>query len=64
VLLVVKGHETEAEAVRCARDRLVLAGANLLGVVMNNVGLGWGDPYFYETYYSHGGPRPSEGGRA
>jgi capsular exopolysaccharide synthesis family protein len=64
VVLVARGHTTEAEAVRRARDQLALAGARILGVVMNDVGLGWGDPYFYESYYSYGGPRRSEGARA
>ncbi len=50
VVLVVKGHDTPRELVRRARDRLVLAGASFLGVIVNNVGPGWGDPYFYETY--------------
>ena len=60
VVLVVKGHETEAEAVRRARDQLVHAGATLLGVMMNHVGPDWGDPYFYENYYSYGSPPRSE----
>ena len=59
VVLVVKGHDTPRELARRARDRLVLAGANFLGVMVNNVGLGWGDPYFYDSYYGYG--RPADG---
>jgi capsular exopolysaccharide synthesis family protein len=59
VVLVVKGHDTPRELARRARDRLVLAGANFLGVMVNNVGLAWGDPYFYDSYYGYG--RPADG---
>jgi capsular exopolysaccharide synthesis family protein len=59
VVLVVKGHDTPRELARRARDRLVLAGANFLGVMVNNVGLGWGDPYFYDSYYGYA--RPADG---
>jgi Mrp family chromosome partitioning ATPase len=61
VILVVKGQDTEAEAVRRARDGLVLAGASVLGILMNNVGLEWGDSYFNDAYYAYGTPRRSEG---
>ena len=50
VVLVMKGHGTPRELVRLARDRLALAGARLLGVVVNNVDLAWGDLYFYDDY--------------
>jgi len=61
VILVVKGRDTEAEAVRRARDALVLAGASILGVLMNDVGLEWGDSYLYDADYSYGRPRRREG---
>ena len=51
VLLVVKGQDTPRGLVRRARDELLLAGANVLGVVVNNVGPGWNDLYFYSPYY-------------
>jgi capsular exopolysaccharide synthesis family protein len=51
VVLVVKGHDTPRELVRRARDQLQQAGARLLGVVVNNVDLGWGDLYLYNRYY-------------
>ncbi|HEV7734239.1 MAG TPA: polysaccharide biosynthesis tyrosine autokinase [Candidatus Binatia bacterium] len=53
VVLVVKGHDTPRELVRRARDRLVGAGAPMLGAVINNVDLGWGDLYFYNRYYNY-----------
>ena len=58
VVLVVKGHDTPRELVRQARDRVLLAGANFLGVMVNNVGLRWDDPYFHDYYYGYG--RPAE----
>jgi succinoglycan biosynthesis transport protein ExoP len=59
VVLVVKGHDTPRELVRLARDRLMRAGASFLGVIVNNVDLGWGDPYFYSyAGYSGRGARP------
>jgi len=54
VLLVVKGHDTSRELVRMARDRLALAGARLLGVVVNDVRPDWGDLYYYYPYSSRG----------
>jgi capsular exopolysaccharide synthesis family protein len=51
VVLVVKGDETPRELVRRARDRFVRSGAQMLGVVINNVGRTWGDPYFFDIYY-------------
>jgi len=47
----VKGHDTPRELVRRARDQLANAGAQILGAVVNNVDLGWGDLYFYGRYY-------------
>src|SRR5213594_2683650 len=56
VVLVVKGHGTPSALVREARDRLLMAGAALLGVVVNDVDLTWGDLYLYDYYYQP--PRP------
>jgi Mrp family chromosome partitioning ATPase len=53
VVLVVKGHDTPRELVRRARDKLASAGGHLLGAVVNNVDLGWGDLYFYNRYYNY-----------
>jgi len=53
---VVKGHGTPGALVREARDRLLRAGAPLLGVVVNDVDLTWGDLYLYNYYYQP--PRP------
>jgi succinoglycan biosynthesis transport protein ExoP len=50
VLLVVKGNATARELVQRARDQLQLAGAQVLGVVVNNVGIGWVDFYLYDPY--------------
>ncbi len=62
VVLVVKGHDTPRELVRRARDQLALAGAHLLGAVVNNVDLGWGDLYFYQRYYGYYTGRSAGGG--
>lgn len=53
VVQVVKGHDTPRELVRRARDQLAQANAHLLGAVINNVDLGWGDLYFYNRYYGY-----------
>jgi Mrp family chromosome partitioning ATPase len=53
VVLVVKGHDTPRELIRRARDQLVQANTRLLGAVINNVDLGWGDLYFYNRYYGY-----------
>jgi capsular exopolysaccharide synthesis family protein len=53
VILVVKGHDTPRELIRRARDQLVQANTRLLGAVINNVDLGWGDLYFYNRYYGY-----------
>src|SRR5262245_1465207 len=53
VVLVVKGQDTPKVLVRRARDQLALAGAHLLGAVVNNVGSAWGDLRFYQRYYGY-----------
>lgn len=53
VVQVVKGHDTPRELIRRARDQLAQANAHLLGAVINNVDLGWGDLYFYNRYYGY-----------
>ncbi|MFN8600938.1 MAG: polysaccharide biosynthesis tyrosine autokinase [Candidatus Binatia bacterium] len=55
VVLVVKGHDTPLELVRRARDHLGVANAHLIGAVINNVDLGWGDLYFYSRYTGYYG---------
>jgi capsular exopolysaccharide synthesis family protein len=55
VVLVVKGHDTPLELVRRARDHLGVANAHLIGAVINNVDLGWGDLYFYSRYSGYYG---------
>ena len=50
-VLVVKGHDTPRELLRRARDQLLQANVHLLGAVVNNVDLRWGDQYFYGRYY-------------
>jgi Mrp family chromosome partitioning ATPase len=49
VLLVVRAHATPVEAVWVARDRLELLGANILGVVLNDVHP-TRNRYFYANY--------------
>jgi len=53
IVLVVKGHDTPRELLRRARDQLIQANARLLGTVVNNVDLGWGDLFFYNRYYGY-----------
>ncbi len=53
VVLVVKGHDTPRELLRRSRDQLLQANARLLGAVVNNVDLGWGDLFFYNRYYGY-----------
>jgi len=50
VVLVVKGEDTPREIVRRARDLLLSARVNLVGVVVNNVGEDWGQYYFSRNY--------------
>jgi len=59
VVLVVRGHGTPSGLVREARDRLLMTGAPLLGVVVNDVDLNWGDLYLYENYYQPPAPEAS-----
>jgi succinoglycan biosynthesis transport protein ExoP len=54
VALVVKGQDTPRDLVRRARDQLVLANAQLLGAVVNNVDLGWDDLYLVYGRYDAG----------
>ncbi len=57
VALVVKGQDTPRELVKRARDQLVAASAHLLGVVVNNVDLGWDDlALLYGRYAADGIP--------
>ena len=60
VVLVVKGDETPRELVRRVRDRLVRSGAQVLGVVVNNVGRAWGDGYYYDDHNSGGSPHEEQ----
>jgi capsular exopolysaccharide synthesis family protein len=50
-VLVVKGYDTPRDLVRRARDQLLQANVHLLGAVVNNVDLHWGDHYSYTRYY-------------
>jgi succinoglycan biosynthesis transport protein ExoP len=50
VVLVVKGQASPRALVRQARDRLVHARANLLGVVVNDVDSRWDDAGVYDYY--------------
>ncbi len=59
VVLVVRGHETPRELVRRARDQLLQANVHILGAVVNNVDLRWGDHYFYGRYYGYGPSEPA-----
>ena len=54
VVLVVRGQDTPRDQVRMARDRLRLAGAHLLGVVVNDVDVSWGDFQLYGPGYGVG----------
>jgi capsular exopolysaccharide synthesis family protein len=51
VVMVVKGHDTPRELLRRARDQLLQANVHLLGAVVNNVDLRWGDHFYYSRYY-------------
>jgi Mrp family chromosome partitioning ATPase len=61
-VLVVKGHDTPRELIRRARDQLLQAKVHLLGAVVNNVDLRWGDTYFYNRYYGGYYGRPESDG--
>jgi hypothetical protein len=39
----------------------VQSGAHLLGAVVNNVDLGWGDLYFYGRYYGYAAAAAADG---
>jgi capsular exopolysaccharide synthesis family protein len=52
VVMVVKGNDTPRELVRRAHDRLAQTGARCLGVIVNDVVPGPGDPYLYDPYYT------------
>ncbi|MBX7143193.1 MAG: polysaccharide biosynthesis tyrosine autokinase [Oligoflexia bacterium] len=51
VVLVVKGASTPRRVISDARARLKAVGANLLGVVLNDVDVTGGDYYYYNRYY-------------
>jgi len=53
VVLVMNGQKAPRELVRRARDQLAQAGANVIGVVVNNAGLHWGSVYLYQGYDSY-----------
>ncbi len=53
VVLVMNGQKAPRELVRRARDQLAQAGANVIGVVVNNAGLHWGSVYLYHGYDSY-----------
>jgi capsular exopolysaccharide synthesis family protein len=51
VVLVVKGNATPRQLVHRVHERLVQAGAQLLGVIVNDVPRAWAEPYFGGPYY-------------
>ena len=53
VLLVVRQGETRKDALIDAVQKLRGAGANMIGVVMNNVTLSEGKSYYYSRYYRY-----------
>jgi capsular exopolysaccharide synthesis family protein len=52
VMLVVQGGRSSRAVVRRAKQQLVDVGANIFGVVLNNVKLEAQDYYYYAGYYS------------
>jgi capsular exopolysaccharide synthesis family protein len=60
VLLVLKGQGAAGELVRRARDQLVVAGARVAGIVVNNVNRSWGDYPLYDSYPHYFGTRPAD----
>jgi capsular exopolysaccharide synthesis family protein len=69
VMLVVHGGRSSRAVVRRARQQLVDVGANIFGVVLNNVKLESSDYYYYSGYYSNhydddGAPDAAEGAGA
>jgi capsular exopolysaccharide synthesis family protein len=53
VMLVVHGGRSSRAVVRRAKQQLVDVGANIFGVVLNNVKLDSPDYYYYSGYYSN-----------
>jgi Mrp family chromosome partitioning ATPase len=51
-MLVVHGGRSSRAVVRRAKQQLVDVGANIFGVVLNNVKLNSPDYYYYAGYYS------------
>jgi succinoglycan biosynthesis transport protein ExoP len=49
-ILVVKSDCTPRTSVRAARDRLSIARARFIGVVVNDVNAKWSDTYYYDSY--------------
>jgi capsular exopolysaccharide synthesis family protein len=64
VVLVVRGNDTPRELVRRLHERLAQTHAHFLGVIVNNVDGGWGDPYFYDSYYGYRGAEAEERAQA
>lgn len=60
VLLVLKGHAAPGDQVRRARDQLVLSGARVAGVVVNNVTRSWGNYPLYHSYPHYFGTRAAD----
>ena len=60
VVIVVKGDETPRDLVRRTRDRLARTGAQVLGVVLNNVGATWGGAYYGDYTYVSGSSQEAE----
>ncbi len=60
VLLVLKGHAAPGDQVRRARDQLVLSGARVAGVVVNNVSRSWGNYPLYHSYPHYFGTRAAD----
>jgi len=51
VIMVIKSSFTHYDAAREARAKLEKAGANIIGVVLNNISISSGD-YYYHYYYT------------
>ncbi len=56
VVLVMNPRKSPREFVRRARDQLVQVGGNVIGVVVNNAGVEWGNAYLYAYERYHRGP--------
>jgi polysaccharide biosynthesis transport protein len=61
VLMVLKGQAAPGDLVRRARDQLLLVGARIAGIVVNNVNRSWGDYPLYDSYPHYNGTRPGTG---